>query len=141
MNEISFTIDMLPPTATAQQKGAFICGGKIRFFKKKKVKDAEDTLTALFYKHKPCAPMQGGLKLSVKWFYPYRKSEKKSITKTGSIVPHITRPDLDNLEKSLIDVLTRLQFWQDDSQVCVKETSKFWAPTGKISIKIERVDV
>lgn len=136
---IEFTIDVNPPKTTAQQKGARIAGKFIQFFKKKKVRDAEKLFSALCYPHAPTAPMEGALKLTIKWFFPYRKSEKKSIVREEKIIPHTVRPDLDNLEKSLIDVLTKLGFWHDDAQVCVKHTTKYWAPKGKISIKIESV--
>ena len=138
MNAIDFTIDVNPPKTTAQQKGARVVGGFVRFFKKKKVREAEATLTALFYPHAPSAPLEGPLSLSVDWYFPYRKTERKTVIKSCRIFGHTVRPDLDNLEKSLIDTLTRLQFWNDDSQVCVKHTRKYWAPKGKIHVKIER---
>ena len=32
-------------------------------------------------------------------------------------VPHIKKPDLDNLLKNIMDCMTKLQFWRDDSLV------------------------
>ena len=139
-NKIEFSVDVNPPKATAQQKGARIAGKFIQFFKKKKVREAEALFTALCYQHAPSEPMEGALKLTIKWFFPYRKSEKKGIVREEKIIPHTVRPDLDNLEKSLIDTLTRLGFWHDDAQVCDKHTTKYWAPKGKISIKIESAE-
>ena len=137
---IEFTIDVNPPKTTAQQKGARIAGKFIQFFKKKKVREAEALFTALCYPHAPTVPMEGALKLTIKWFFSYRKSEKKSIVREEKIIPHTVRPDLDNLEKSLIDTLTKLGFWRDDAQVSDKHTTKYWAPKGKISIKIESAE-
>lgn len=137
MNELEFTLNINPPKATAQQKGAFIAGKVICFFKKKKVVEAERSLGALLYEHAPQEPFQGAVKLTIDWYFPYRKSERKSIVKSSRIFGHTVRPDLDNLEKSFIDVMTRLQFWNDDSQICVKHTRKYWAPKGKIHVKIE----
>lgn len=136
-NKIEFSVDVNPPKATAQQKGARIAGKFIQFFKKKKVRDTEKLFAALFYPHAPDEPMEGPLSLTVTWFFPYRKSEKKSLVREEKIIPHTVRPDLDNLEKSLIDTLTKLQFWRDDAQVCAKLTKKYWAPKGKIYLKIE----
>ena len=137
---IEFTIDVNPPKTTAQQKGARIAGKFIQFFKKKKVREAEKLFTALFKPYAPTVPMKGNLKLTMEWFFPYRKSEKKSIVREGRIIPHTVRPDLDNLEKLPIDTLTKLGFWRDDAQVYDKHTTKYWAPKGKISIKIESAE-
>lgn len=37
-----------------------------------------------------------------------------------------TRPDLDNLNKSIMDILTDLKFWNDDSQVAKLLLMKRW---------------
>lgn len=133
---MKFTLNIEPPKATAQQKGAFICNNKIRFFEKSKVKSAREILYSALLPYRPSDAMQGPVNLKVKFFFSYRKSEKKSITKNNLIIPHIVRPDLDNLEKLLLDVMTSMQFWKDDSQVCVKWTEKHFAPQGKIEIEI-----
>jgi Holliday junction resolvase RusA-like endonuclease len=136
---MKFTLNIEPPKATAQQKGAFVCGGKIRFFEKSKVKSAREILYSALLPYKPNQTIEKAVNLTVKFFFTYRKSEKKSITKNNLIVPHVVRPDLDNLEKLLLDVMTSMQFWKDDSQVCVKWTEKHFAPQGKIEIEIQEI--
>ena len=136
---MKFTLNIEPPKATAQQKGAFICNNKIRFFEKSKVKSAREILYSALLPFRPSETLKGPVNLKVKFFFTYRKSEKKSITKNNLIVPHIVRPDLDNLEKLLLDVMTAMQFWKDDSQVCVKWTEKHFAPKGKIEIEIQEI--
>jgi Holliday junction resolvase RusA-like endonuclease len=42
-----------------------------------------------------------------------------------------TRPDLDNLEKLVMDVFTRAGIWRDDGQVAAKTTSKPYANEGE----------
>ena len=129
-------LDIVPPKATAQQKGAFVRNGKIRFFEKAKVKSAREILYASLYPFKPAEAINGIITLKVLYFFPYRKAEKKSVVKNNVIIPHTVRPDLDNLEKLLLDVMTSLQFWHDDSQICAKWTEKHFAPQGKIVIEI-----
>ena len=46
------------------------------------------------------------------------------------------RPDLDNLEKLMLDCMTRMQFWKDDSQVYSKDTAKFWSAYPGIAVAI-----
>lgn len=38
----------------------------------------------------------------------------------------VSKPDLDNIEKALMDALTTCRAWDDDSQVCAKQTRKVW---------------
>ena len=56
------------------------------------------------------------------------------VDRAGAVLS--VRPDLDNLEKNLFDVLTRLNFWTDDSLVTEKLTSKWWGPKPGIDIEI-----
>ena len=130
-------LNIIPPKATAQQKGAFVLKGHIRFFEKKQVRSAREILFSALKPFQPDEPLATAVSLKVKYFFPYRKSEKKSVLKNSLITPHTVRPDLDNLEKLLLDVMTSLQFWKDDSQVCDKHTQKFFAPQGKIAIEVK----
>lgn len=134
---IRVKLDIVPPTATAQQKGVFVRNGRAHFFTKQKVRDAEDFLAAMLAPHAPAKPLRGGIYLQARWCFPYRKSERKSVTKTGLEIPHTSRPDLDNLEKSLLDVLTRLRFIEDDSKIFSKATAKFWGPSPYLAIAIK----
>ena len=133
---LSFRLDCIPPTATAQQKGAFVCGGRVRFFTKKKVRQSENFLAALLSMHVPDGPFSEPVAVTVRWTVPWRKSERKSVTRAGEPIPHVSRPDLDNLEKNLLDVLTRLRFWTDDSLIATKLTSKWWGPNPGIDVTI-----
>ena len=112
----SFFIPCIPPTTTAQQKGAFVVGKTVRFFKKKKTVQAENTLIGLLKDHAPKQPHEGALKVCITLIFPWRKSESKSDLLTGRAC-HITRPDFDNLSKMLCDVMTTLGYWKDDGQI------------------------
>lgn len=137
---LSFRIDCVPPTATAQQKGAFVCGGRVRFFTKRKVRESENFLAALISMHSPDVPFPIPVSVTVRWTFPWRKSERRRIVAANIPIPHVSRPDLDNLEKNLLDVLTRLNFWTDDSLVSEKRTSKWWGPKPGIDIRICPMD-
>lgn len=138
---VEIRLDCIPPTATAQQKGAFVCGGRVRFYVKKKVRQSENFLAALLSMHAPDVPFSVPVSLKVRWTFPYRKSERRGVVNAGADVPHTSRPDLDNLEKNLLDVLTRLNFWTDDSLVAEKSTSKWWGKRPGIDIDIRPVSV
>ena len=55
---IRVRFDIVPPTATAQQKGVFVHNGRAHFFTKQKVRDAEDFLAALLAPHAPAEPLR-----------------------------------------------------------------------------------
>lgn len=138
---LSFRLDCAPPTATAQQKGVYVRNGRVRFFTKAKVRESESFLAALLSMHVPDVPFSTPVSLTARWTFPWRKSERKGVVRAGVPVPHTSRPDLDNLEKNLLDVLTRLNFWTDDSLVADKRTSKCWGPKPGIDIEIRPIAV
>jgi Holliday junction resolvase RusA-like endonuclease len=136
MKELRFTLDIVPPKTTAQGKGIFICGGKPRFFTKARNKRDIEFLTAMLFPHRPPAPFIGALQVSIEWHFPYRAGERKGIVNSGVPIPHDCRPDLDNLEKSFLDCMTRLRFWEDDGQIAWKITRKLWSARPRIDVYI-----
>lgn len=133
----SFTVFCVPPKATSQMKGACaIKGGRgVRFFKKKNVAAAENTLMALFRPHVPAVPFKGPIKVTMVWSFPWRKSERKSNLALGA-APNDTRPDASNLVKMAEDVMTTLGFWGDDGQIADLTVRKQWADWSGIDITI-----
>lgn len=57
-------------------------------------------------------------------FHFLRPKRGKTIPIDG--VPKTTKPDLDNLAKPILDVLTRLRVWADDSQVVALTCTKHY---------------
>jgi Holliday junction resolvase RusA-like endonuclease len=137
---ISVKLDIVPPTATAQQKGVFVRNGRAHFFTKAKVKQAENLLATLLKPYAPAEPLRGPVHLQARWCFPYRKSEPKRVTAAGLEIPHTVRPDLDNLEKGLLDVLTALRFWGDDNQVYTKSTAKVWGAKPYLRLAMREID-
>lgn len=60
---------------------------------------------------------------------PKSWSKKKRIEMLGQ--PHQQKPDIDNLEKALLDAVLK-----DDSGVWDIRTTKYWSENGSITIKI-----
>ena len=54
---------------------------------------------------------------------------------------HIQKPDVDNLAKAVLDVLTSIKFWKDDSQLVKLTVRKAWADVVdegmRIDVKLE----
>ena len=132
---MKFKLKMIPPTATAQQKGERVVGGYIHHYKKKNVMAAEAILRDALLPYVPETPIEGKpIRLEVKWLFPYPKSTKKH--KPGWARWKITRPDTDNLNKMLKDVMTDMGFWKDDALICSEIVEKYYSDEPGIMIWI-----
>ena len=130
-----FKLKMIPPTATAQQKGERVVGGHIHHYKKKNVAHAEAILRDALLPYVPEEPiMDEPILLAVSWGFPYPKSAKKH--QPGVDRHKITRPDTDNLNKLLKDVMTDMGFWKDDALICSEFIQKIYSDEPGIEIMI-----
>jgi Holliday junction resolvase RusA-like endonuclease len=138
---ITFRLPINPPKATSQGAGKrlAIVAGRPMFFKNKAAKSAEHDLTVLCSRHAPEEPMTGPLVLKIDFVFPWRKSEPKRRLALG-IVPHTSKPDASNIIKMIEDVLTRLRFWEDDSQVSDLRVTKSWGDEVGIRVTVRGFD-
>lgn len=81
------------------------------------------------------APIEGPVHLIVRAVFepPKSWSGKKKRDHLGK--PHIQRPDLDNIEKAILDGLNRIAF-ADDAQVCSTECRKLWGTDAKTLVGV-----
>jgi Holliday junction resolvase RusA-like endonuclease len=131
----AFFLPIVPPTSTSQGKRMAIVAGRPMFFKKKKHQQAETDLLLLCKQYAPAAPELGPVSLQIEFVFPYRKTEKKRNLRFPKI-PHTSKPDCDNMAKLVGDVLTKLKFYKDDSQVSQLVVSKYWGHKVGIGISI-----
>ena len=132
---MKFKLKMIPPTATAQQKGERVVGGYIHHYKKKNVAQAEAILRDALLPYVPEAPiMDLPILLEVSWMFPYSKSARKH--EPGQKRWKITRPDTDNPNKMLKDVMTDMGFWKDDALICAEFVKKMYSDEPGIVINI-----
>ncbi len=130
---ISFFLPMNPPTVTHQEKAIRVQNGKPVVYEPAELKEARAKLEAYLAKHAPERPMEGAVGLLVKWCFPLSGSHIDGEYK-------ITKPDTDNLQKLLKDVMTTLHFWRDDAQVASEIVEKFWARVPGIYIETQEVE-
>lgn len=133
-------INCIPPKHTAQASNKILKTKDGKYFIGKKsdskAKQTQNDLMSLLYPYRPQKPLEGALKLEIKWVYPFRKSEPKK-NRIRELYCY-TRPDVDNLCKLLFDVMTRLGFWLDDSQIADLHFVKCWSDNPRIEIFIEQ---
>ena len=122
---------IIPPTATYQEKQVRVVNGKPVFYDPPEVKAARSKLTAHLAAHAPERPMEGAVRLMVKWCFPRGRHQNGQY--------RAIRPDTDNLQKLLKDCMTAVGFWKDDAQVASEICEKFWAEVPGIYIRAEEI--
>lgn len=137
-------IDCIPPTTTAQQHKRIFRTRDGRAFLGTDAKGnrVQAELCALLAAHVPGAefPRDVPARVEIEFAFPYRKSERKRVVREGRVIPHASRPDVDNLVKFLLDCMTRTRFWNDDGQVFALSLRKVWSPKPGIAIRIDYVE-
>ncbi len=122
---MEFFLQIVPPTATAQEKKVTVVNGNPIFYDPAPVKAAKKLLTGSLIAHRPNEPLQGPVWLNVVWLFPRGKAHKHGEWR-------VTKPDTDNLQKLLKDCMTKCGFWKDDAQVVRETVEKRWSdePAG-----------
>lgn len=132
-NMTEFFMAIIPPTKTHQEKQVRIVKGKPIFYEPAELKAVRAKLEAHLAKHVPEQKYTGAVRLLTKWCFPITGDRNDGQWKT-------TKPDTDNMVKTLKDVMTKLGYWTDDSLVASEIIEKFWATVPGIYIKIEALE-
>lgn len=140
---IDFTLHCNPPRHTAQGSYTILRNKKTgkQFIGKKSNSKAIQTKTelmAMLLPYRPKIALKGAVSCEIEVVYAWRASEPKKNKITGYKWCD-TRPDIDNWLKQFFDCLTRLGFWNDDSQVASLTFSKRWGDKPRISVHINEL--
>lgn len=129
--ETQFFVAMIPPTTTHQEKGVAVRKGRPVVYEPQDLKNARAKLTDHLGRFVPEQPYTAGVRLYTKWCFPRGKHRDGEY--------RITKPDTDNLQKLLKDVMTRLGFWADDALVASEIVEKFWTTIPGLFIRTEEL--
>ena len=119
------------PKTTAQQK-KFSTKTKT-FYKTSKIKQSEYLLVRALSGRQPHKTYDTPIELSVTWLFPHTKKSKDGERKG-------TRPDLDNLQKLLQDIMCKLGYYKDDSLITDLKVKKRWHRHSGLIIEINEVE-
>lgn len=89
----------------------------------------EDQLMALLAKYKPESPLTGWISVKITCYLPVPQSWpqwKYEAAINGYIKP-TGKPDIDNLTKNIVDCMTKLSYWRDDSNITKCDADKEYA--------------
>lgn len=82
----------------------------------------EERIRTIAAEHKPTMPIEGPVHLKLECYFLIPKSKRKK-NKVLQPKRHITKPDIDNVLKAVVDSLNRLIYY-DDAQICFCIVSK-----------------
>jgi Holliday junction resolvase RusA-like endonuclease len=74
----------------------------------------------------PASPIEGPVRLDITFVFsrPQRLMRAKD---PEGMIPHTAKPDRDNLDKAVMDALTNIGMFRDDSLVCSGLIEKFYS--------------
>jgi Holliday junction resolvase RusA-like endonuclease len=92
----------------------------------------------------PKSPLYGAISMSIEFYIArpkahYRTGQYSNILKDSSPTWHISRGDIDNYVKLVLDALNGV-FYKDDSQVCILETIKKYSSNPRTVVQIKGVE-
>ena len=126
------------PKGTAQQKGETIRYKRnghpyIQHYSKANVESAASLFKYQLKKHKPETPFEGPVSLEIYLYFDIKDKRLWGRSKD-------TRPDLDNFVKLLIDQMTQVGYWTDDSKVVELFATKRYDKEASIHIIIDDIE-
>lgn len=106
--------------------------------------DWKDLVIRQVEKHRPEKPALGPIRLSLTFLMPVPKTTpkyKKAAIEAGEKILHTKAPDLDQLEKPLMDMLQNAAYYYSDSQVAERPHSeKIYALRPGVKVTVEEVE-
>lgn len=117
------------PTATAQTKRIAVVRGRVMTYKTDKVKEAEADFHRLFTERRIHPTIEAPIKLTIRWLFPTETKKRWNLFK-------VSRPDLDNMSKIIMDAMVKTGYFKDDSYVARLVLEKRWTAPGTSGIYI-----
>lgn len=136
---ITFHLPIVPPRTTHQAKQIVRVGGFTKLADKPELREVVSDYMSLLRPYVPERPFGYAVKIDLEFTFPWRKSDSKRIRALGNM-PHTSRPDCDNMAKTIIDVMVKLGFMWDDSQIYDIHIRKWWGDKVGINVAIEEVE-
>lgn len=133
MSAVEFFAAMRVPSTTHNDLVAVpMANGGARIVKSAALREAEAAWESRLARFAPDRPLTGPLAADVRlcWAADSRHP-------AGS--PKATKPDLDNVEKTLWDVLGRLGFFEGDQQVALKRVAKLYGEVPGVYVRLEEM--
>ncbi|MBQ9328928.1 MAG: DUF1732 domain-containing protein [Solobacterium sp.] len=134
MTEIRFTIPIQPPAKTFQDKGIGISkSGKRYLYDRADLAEEKEKLKAWFSHFRPEQPLKAPVGMSLGFLYKETDRHHAMTWKT-------TKPDCDNLAKTITDILQELGFFKDDKDIAELYVAKGFDEVPSIEVKLVELE-
>lgn len=122
MTQIEFFAEGIPKGQPRPK--AFARNGHAAVYDPGTAEGWKDCIRSAARRHRPAQPLQGPIRMSMQFFMPrpkahYRTGKHAGVLREDAPHWHIAKPDLDNLQKAVLDALKDIGMFADDAQWCV----------------------
>lgn len=130
---LTITIEPSPK----ERPRATVVGGHARIYTPKTTEAYEKKIRDAWIKANGSTPMEGQLLAKIFYGFPIPKSmpKKKIPDMLARIIRPAVKPDLDNLDKAVMDALNKVAY-KDDSQIVAKVSKKHYAEIPSVTVVI-----
>ncbi|MEG1542928.1 MAG: RusA family crossover junction endodeoxyribonuclease [Tannerellaceae bacterium] len=135
MQKIKIHLPIIPPNTTHQSKHIVRRGGFASLADDAKLNVVKNDYMSLLAPHAPKVTMTGAIKMQIEFVFPWNKTARKRDKALGKI-PKLTKPDADNMAKTIADIMTKLLYWKDDCQIYDNHQTKYFGNDDIVGITI-----
>jgi Holliday junction resolvase RusA-like endonuclease len=136
---VNLFLTCIPPRVSHHAKRIGRRGKFARLADKAELTAARGDLISMLMAFAPPTPLDCPLRLQLTYFWPYLSSDRRVLIQNKIPIPQITKPDCDNIAKTLIDCLVRCGFLVNDSRIWWLEVAKYrWHTPGILILLEER---
>ncbi|WP_107839518.1 RusA family crossover junction endodeoxyribonuclease [Metasolibacillus meyeri] len=133
---------VIPGKVQAQERPRFSRAGKgVRTHDAPKSKNYKEWVSIIAMQNKPQEPLQGALRLEVDIYVmppkKYHTKPKQALIARGELRP-VTKPDIENLLKGIMDGMTGI-IYRDDAQIVELVARKWYSMEPRAEIKVQQI--
>lgn len=134
MTTISFTAYGIPKGQPRAR--AFARNGKVRMYDPGTAEGWKACVAAAAMPFVPKQPITEPVVLGL----VFRMPRPKRLKSAPSLIPHLAKPDADNIAKAVMDCLTEIGMWVDDSLIYhLSVTKQYCEPDARPGCKVTLV--
>jgi len=137
--QIEFTIPIIPKAQMRPR--ARKMGPHVSIHKASQQERNEEQIMGLLTRYRPREPFLFPVEVVINAYLPIPRSwsgKKQHAAADFKILPAVN-PDLDNLIKNILDCMTVLSFWRDDSQVVKIMATKSYSVSPRWEVKVKEI--
>ena len=104
---------------------AFARGGRARVYDPSTAEGWKGQIAMAMKSMRPSIPIDNPVEMQVDFYLP-RPQRLMKAKDPGGVIPHTAKPDIDNLLKAVMDCITQIGVWKDDTQVAKITSTKYY---------------